>query len=68
MWTLPLYLHLNQKSDDDDDDDDDGGDDDDDDDMVHMSKSIFLKKAASLMTKEGIDHTVWNTQASLSLL
>ena len=23
MWMLPLYLHVNQKSDDDDDDDDD---------------------------------------------
>ena len=25
MWMLPLYLHVNQKSDDDDDDDDDLG-------------------------------------------
>ena len=24
MWMLPLYMHINQKSDDDDDDDDDG--------------------------------------------
>ena len=24
MWMLPLYLHVDQKSDDDDDDDDDG--------------------------------------------
>ena len=26
MWMLPLYLHVDQKSDDDDDDDDDDGD------------------------------------------
>ena len=29
MWLLPLYLHVNQKSDDDDDDDDDDDYDDD---------------------------------------
>ena len=28
LWILPLYLHVNQKSDDDDDDDDDNDDDD----------------------------------------
>ena len=28
MWMLPLYLHVNQKSDDDDDDDDDDDNDD----------------------------------------
>ena len=28
MWTLPLYLHINQISDDDDDDDDNDDDDD----------------------------------------
>ena len=29
MWMLPLYLHVNQKSDYDDDDDDDGTENDD---------------------------------------
>ena len=34
MWVLPLYQHINQKSDDDDDDDND----DDDDDKLNIQK------------------------------
>ena len=47
MWMLPLYLHVNQRSDDDDDDDDDG-------DNWHEMLNLVFFSVFTFQTKIGL--------------